>query len=325
MPETAPPPYVPLVEVVRSGFREGVHYGAVVGLTASGEIGYARGDVAAPMLPRSAAKPFQAAAALRAGAPLHGPQVAIAAGSHSGEQRHADLVRATLAASGLSEDDLGCPAEWPLDRHERDRLLRSGGGPARALMNCSGKHAAMLAACVARGWDTAGYLAPDHPVQQAVRSAIEELCGEPVAHTAVDGCGAPQLAVSLLGLARGLSAMTRADGGGPEGRVLAAMRAHPEYVAGERRDDTRLMRALPGLVSKIGAEGVIALAAPTGEAVAVKMSDGDPLGRARTMAGLTALAALGVDVAPVQDMLEAEVLGGGAPVGGVRPLPEARG
>ncbi|MFC3999635.1 asparaginase [Nocardiopsis sediminis] len=320
MPDTAVPGYVPLAEVVRSGFREGVHYGAVIGLAADGTAAYERGPADAPMFPRSAAKPFQALAALRAGAPLSGPALAIAAGSHSGQDIHIEVVNATLAAAGLTADDLRCPPDRPMGGRFRDALLRAGGEPTRTLMNCSGKHAAMLAACVARGWSTGDYLDPGHPLQLLVRETIEELCGEPVAHTAVDGCGAPQMAVSLTGLARGLRAMALAPAGTPEAAVMAAMREHPEYVAGEGRADTRLMGALPGLVSKIGAEGVIAMATPAGEAVAVKISDGDPQTRARTSVALTALEALGVDIGPARDMLAVDVLGGGAPVGAVRPL-----
>ncbi|GAA3753350.1 L-asparaginase II [Spinactinospora alkalitolerans] len=320
MPDSTPTAHAPLVEVVRSGFREGVHFGAVVGLSASGEVAHARGPVEAPTFPRSSAKPFQALACLRVGAPITGAQVAIAAGSHSGQDIHVANVIRTLADAGLGPDALDCPPEPPMDRRTREELLRSGGGPARELMNCSGKHAAMLAACVRQGWSTADYLDPGHPLQVLVREVIEEKCGEPVVHTAVDGCGAPQMAVSLVGLARGVRAMALADADSHEATVLSAMRGFPEYVAGADRDDTVLMRRLPGVVSKQGAEGVMVVAAATGESVAVKISDGDPLVRARTMVALTALAELGVDVGPVTDLLAADVLGGGRPVGTVRPL-----
>ncbi|MBB4930026.1 L-asparaginase II [Lipingzhangella halophila] len=320
MRESPLPEYVSLVEVVRGGFREGVHYGAAVGLTASGEIGYSRGSVSTPMLPRSAAKPFQAAAALRAGAGLGDRELAVAAGSHSGQGIHVAAVEKMLADIGLSPDALGCPAAWPMDRRSYRALLRAGGSPSKLQMNCSGKHAAMLAACVGRGWSVADYLSPGHPLQVLVRETIEELCGEPVTHTVTDGCGAPQMAVSLSGLARGLRAMAHAVEGSPEAAVLRTMRDFPEYVAGEDRSDTRLMRGLPGLVAKIGAEGVLVLLAPAGETVAVKISDGDPQSRARTMAGLTGLRALGVDIAPVSGMLNVDVLGGGEPVGNVRPI-----
>ncbi|GAA4915603.1 asparaginase [Streptomonospora salina] len=320
MPRNPQPHYVPLVEVVRSGFGEGVHFGTAVGLTRQGEIGYTRGDVRAPMLPRSSAKPFQAAAALRAGARLEPAQTALAAGSHSGEPHHVKTVVGMLADAGLDTDALRCPADWPLDGGERDRLLRAGGAPTRLLMNCSGKHAAMLAACVAGGWSTGDYLEPGHPVQELVRQVIEEACGERVAHTAVDGCGAPQLAVSLAGLARGLRAMAFAPDSSPEARVLDAMREFPANVAGEGRIDTLLMRRLPGAAAKMGAEGVLAVTAPTGEAAAVKLSDGDPWFRARTMAVLDALEAAGADVDAVRDLAESEIRGGDEPVGRLRSV-----
>lgn len=320
MTDSPPPAYVPVAEVVRSGFREGVHYGTVAGLSASGTLDYVRGDVEAPMLPRSSAKPFQALACLRAGAPLSGSALAIAAGSHVGTDDHVATVEKILLDAGADASALGCPPDWPADREARTALHAAGGGPARVRMNCSGKHAAMIAACVRQGWSTADYLDPAHPLQVLVRSTIEELCGEPVTHTTVDGCGAPQLAVSLLGLARGMRAMARAPQDTPEAAVLRAMRDHPFSVAGEGRDDTVLMRRLPGLAAKSGAEGVIVMAAPGGEAVAVKVSDGDPLTRCRTMVALTAMAALGVEISPVADLMRGDVHGKGEVVGEIRPV-----
>lgn len=314
------PEYVPLAEVTRSGMRESVHYGAVVGLAADGRIAHAGGPVHQPMFPRSSAKPLQAVAMLRAGAPLSGPSLAIAAGSHGGEPIHEERARLVLSASGLTPDALRCPPDIPGGSAARREFVRSGREPERLLMNCSGKHAGMLAACVARGWSTGDYLDPGHPFQVLVRETTEDLCGEPVAHTAVDGCGAPQLAVSLAGLARGLWRMRTAPEGSPERAVLAAMSAHPEYVSGTGRVDTDLMTRMPGLVSKIGADGVLVLSAPSGEAVAVKISDGDSAERARTLVALDALRTLGVDVSPVGDRLRVDVYGGGAPVGEVRPL-----
>ncbi len=78
-------------------------------------------------------------------------------------------------------------------------------------MNCSGKHAAMLATCVAAGWPTASYTDPGHPLQAQIRQAVERLAGEPVAAIGVDGCGAPLFAISLTGLARAFRALVRAE------------------------------------------------------------------------------------------------------------------
>ena len=99
-------------------------------------------------------------------------------------------------------------------------------------MNCTGKHAAMLATCVANGWDTATYRDPDHPLQQALRATVERLAGEPVAATGVDGCGAPLFALSLTGLARAFARDRHGAAGTPEPRVAAAIRAHPAGSAG---------------------------------------------------------------------------------------------
>lgn len=292
-----------LAEVTRSGFVESVHHGSVVGLHPDGSVGVAVGDVSAAVLPRSCMKPFQALGCLAAGAPLAGPALAIAAGSHTGENRHVELVMQLLG--GLPVGLLRCPASWPEDERTRQRLTE----PSRVRMNCSGKHAAMLAACVAARWPTQTYLEPAHPLQQLVLRTLEELSGESVAHTAVDGCGTPVYAVTLRGLARAVQGLMRTP-------VADAMRRHPECVAGTGHVNTVVMRLLPGVVAKGGAEGVLVLGTAAGHAVAVKVADGNP--RATTAIGLTALAALGFDVSPAKEHLSVPVLGGGQVVGEVR-------
>ncbi len=292
-----------LAEVTRSGFVESLHHGSAVGLLPSGAVGLSVGAVEDPVLPRSCLKPFQALACLTAGAPLAGPALAIAAGSHTGENRHVELV--TQLLGGLPAGLLRCPPSWPEDEETRRRLTE----PSRVRMNCSGKHAAMLAACVAARWPTQTYLEPAHPLQQTVLRGLEELAGEQVAHTAVDGCGAPVFALSLHGLARAVQGLVRTP-------VADAMRAHPEYVGGTGHVNSVVMRLLPGVMAKGGAEGVLVLGTAQGHAVAVKVLDGNP--RATTAIGLTALARLGFDVSPAEEHLAVPVLGGGRVVGEVR-------
>lgn len=292
-----------LAEVTRSGFVESVHHGSVIGLHPDGSVGVAAGDVSAPVLPRSCMKPFQALACLSAGAPLAGPALAIAAGSHTGEKRHVEQVMQLLG--GLPVGLLRCPASWPEDEETRQRLTE----PSRVRMNCSGKHAAMLAACVAAHWPTQTYLEPTHPLQQLVLRTLAQLAHEPVAHTAVDGCGAPVFAVSLHGLARAVQELVRTP-------VADAMRRFPEYVGGTGHINTVVMQLLPGVVAKGGAEGVLVLGTAAGHAVAVKVADGNP--RATTAIALTALSALGFDVSPAKEHLSVPVLGGGQVVGEVR-------
>ena len=307
------PPAV--VEVVRSGFVESVHLGTVVALAPDGTVAYAAGDPDRPMLPRSANKPLQLAGMLRAGLVLPPPDLALAASSHSGEPVHAGRVRELLAAAGLTEDALVCPPALPLGEDAAAAVLRAGGGPARATMNCSGKHTAMVLTCVAHGWPVAGYADPDHPLQRAITAAIEDLAGEPVAAVAVDGCGAPLLGLTLTGLARAFARLVTAAPGSPERAVADAMRAHPELVGGTGRDVTALMAGAPGVLAKDGAEGVYAAATPDGAAVAVKVADGT--GRARTPLLVDALRRVGVHAAVLDDLATAPVLGGGHPNGSI--------
>ena len=308
-----------VAEVVRSGFTESRHRGAVAALGADGTLVISAGDTAAPFFPRSANKPLQAAAMLRHGLDLEGELLALAAASHSAEDFHVDGVRKILSGAGLTEDDLGCPPSWPLDLETARRLIARGEGMSRIRMNCSGKHAAMLATCVVNDWPTRGYLAPDHPLQQAIRHTVEELAGQQVPATGVDGCGAPLFALTLAGLARAFRALVLAAPGAPERRVADAMRAHPEWTSGTSRDERRLMDAVPGLLVKGGAEGVDAFALADGDGVragAVKIDDGAH--RARTPVTVAALRLLGVTVP--DELATVPVVGGEAEVGVIRAV-----
>ncbi|MEV5601663.1 asparaginase [Streptomyces sp. NPDC052299] len=314
-----PAPGLPvLAEVVRSGFTESHHRGSLVVLAADGGVELALGDPAAPVFPRSSNKPMQAAAVLRAGLDLSGERLALAAASHSGEGFHLDLVRKMLAEHGLSPEDLQTPPDLPLDAVEAETYLAAGHVRERATMNCSGKHAAMLAVCAHNGWDMDGYLDPAHPLQQLVHQVVEEAAGEEVAAVGTDGCGAPLMAVSLVGLARAFRGFVLAEPGTAERRVADAMRAHPEYVAGTRRPDTWLMREVPGTLSKMGAEAVQAVALADGRALAFKIDDGSTRALGPVLA--RALELLGIDAPVVGRIGRAPLLGGGAEVGEIRAV-----
>ncbi|MDQ1677059.1 MAG: hypothetical protein QOC93_2203, partial [Actinomycetota bacterium] len=197
-------------------------------------------------------------------------------------------------------------------------VLAAGGGPERITMNCSGKHAAMLRTCLAAGWPTAGYLAAEHPLQVALRAAVEELAAEPVVHAGVDGCGAPVFALTPIGLARAFSRLVDAPAGTAERAVADAMRAHPGLVGGAGRDVTRLMAGAPDVLAKDGAEGVYAAAVPGVGAVALKLADG--AARARMPVLVSGLRRLGVTAEVLDVLAEVPLLGGGAPVGAVRAI-----
>jgi L-asparaginase II len=296
---------VELVRVLRSGFQEGSHFGAVAVTDPAGQVAFCRGPAAEQMFPRSTNKPFQAVAMLRAGAALGGADLSVAAGSHTGLAIHTDRVLALLRRHGFGADDLQCPPAMPSDSGYRRELVRAGVGPTRLTMNCSGKHAGMLVATRAAGWDPAQYLDPAHPFQVLARQVVAEFASEPVAATGVDGCGAPLFAISLAGLARAFGRLVTSSPGTHERAVADAMRAHPELVAGPGRDDTVLMTAVPGLLSKGGAEGVHAVALPNGWAVAVKVTDGGD--RARMPVIVEALRYL-ERVGATDDPLPADVL-----------------
>lgn len=316
---------VELATVERSGFIESRHVGSAVVLSPDGEIVRRLGNPDALVLPRSSLKPLQAVACVTAGAELAGEQLALATASHVGTDRHVEVVREILTSGGLNEDHLGCPPAWPSDTSTRDDMVREHGEPARIRMNCSGKHAAMLRACVATGWATEGYLEPSHPLQQHIREVVERLTGEKIAHTAIDGCGAPVHAITLSGLARGIHRIGSASERSPfalhrvAGTLVRAVKENPWTIEGPGRADTIAISTL-GVFAKGGAEGIMVMVAPDGTTAALKMLDG--AGRAATIVAATLLARAGAlsdaDVSTLANDLALSVLGGGNSVGMIR-------
>jgi L-asparaginase II len=305
---------VPVAEIVRSGFVEGHHHGSIIALGADGEVAWSMGDVTTQILPRSANKPLQAVAMVGLGLDLPPRLLALAAASHSGEEIHLAGVRELLASAGVTESALGNITDLPLDPKVREAWIRASREPSKLVQNCSGKHAAMIATCVARDWQLSGYFEPDHPLQLLIQRRFEQLTGE-TAQVTVDGCGAPLLSTSLIGLARAFRTLALATEG-PERRVADAIREFPELVSGSLRDEFRLLRALPGAIGKLGAEAVYAVALPDGRTVALKIEDGGD--RARPIVMAEALRRMGVESAEVDATGTHLLYGGGVPVGEIR-------
>lgn len=280
---------VELATLDRNGLVESRHIGAFVVVDRNGSVLESGGDIDATIFPRSTLKPFQAVAALRAGAVLNGVELVLATASHCGSHRHTDAVEVMLAHDGLGVEDLGCPPAWPLGYNEKADRIAKGEGPQCLTMNCSGKHAAFLRACVANGWDTSNYLEPHHPLQTLIRDVVEEFTGTTELWPAVDGCGAPLFGLSLHALGTGIARVT--DGHDPDAeRVVGAIRENAWALDGVGRDNTRVIEATDA-IAKIGAEGVLIIARD-GIAVAIKCLDGSQ--RANTAAAVTLLARHGV-------------------------------
>ena len=316
---------VELAVVERSGFVESRHAGSAVVLGPDGGVAIALGAPEKPVFPRSSLKPFQAVAVMGAGARLDGPSAVLATASHAGTPAHVSVVRGLLAQAQLTEDALLCPADWPLDAAARESAIRDGAQRSPVFMNCSGKHAAMLLACRINNWPFENYLDPQHPLQQHIRDTTERLTGEKVVATGVDGCGAPVHAMSLVALARGIQRIGTASDGSPfalfrnAAQLRAAVLADGWAIDGPGRANTVVIDEL-GIFAKLGAEGVMVMAAPDGTTVALKILDGSL--RAATIVALSLLADAGAveraAIDAVAPKLDLAVLGRGAPVGAIR-------
>lgn len=270
-----------MIELRRGDMRESLHRGHAVICDAHGVV-EAWGKPSQVVFPRSSCKMIQALPLIESGAAdaagLTDRQLALACASHSGSAMHVRAVDDWLTGLDLAEGDLRCGSHMPGDAAEHRRLLCSDEAPCQLHNNCSGKHAGFLTLNRhLRGGSE--YVEPAHPVQQAVKTAFEEVTDETSPGYGIDGCSAPNWASSLEGLAR---AMARFANPGTDRRgqamrrLVDAMRAHPDMVAGEGRSCTALMRAMGGAVAvKTGAEAVfVAILPQQGLGVALKISDG---------------------------------------------------
>ena len=300
---------VVLAELVRSGVVESSHRGYLVALNADGSENLVLGDSNHLIYPRSTIKSIQAAAMVRNGLDLEPRLLAFAASSHSGSAMHIAAVREILAKAGLDDSALQCMLDKPLGEKERRDY---GDAPAtRIVMNCSGKHAAMLLTCFINKWPIENYLDPAHPLQVACRQELEELSGEKITLTSTDGCGAPLFLISVMGLARAIRALAISNES-RHSKVFASSREYPEMVAGENRLATEMMREVKGLYAKEGAEAVQVAAMSNGRTLVFKVSDGSM--RAFKLLIHAGLTRLGIDNLYTPE----PVLGGSTVIGELR-------
>ncbi|MGO3146418.1 MAG: asparaginase [Leucobacter sp.] len=316
----SPAGHIPLVEVTRGDLVESVHYGSFAVTDAAGQVQLLGGDLALPVYARSALKPFQATAMVRAGFDMPDDLLALASASHSGAAIHLDGVERMLALHGLTTDALHNVVDYPMGP-DRETWIRAGKEKSRVAQGCSGKHAAMLATCVVNGWDIETYLDPSHPLQVHIKQVIEELTGERSAGDTTDGCGTPLPAFTLPALATAIAKLAIAEHGSADARVPAAIKAYPEMLAGEERDTTHLIRAVPGLFGKDGAEAVMLVGLESGLGIALKISDGGD--RARMPFTVALLRELGIDAPALAEVVPKPIFGGGRPVGEIRAIQAA--
>ena len=290
-----------LVEVLRGSLVESRHAGSVAVVDADGRSVLALGDVDRPIYPRSAVKVLQALPLIESGAAdLYGltpEMLALACASHSGEPGHVETANAILKRAGLEPSALKCGAHWPMNQTAAHELAHTGGKATPLHNNCSGKHAGFLCTACAIAAEPAHYTLPAHPVQRAVKAALEAVTGAviPPDAYAVDGCSVPTWPVPLKSLALGFARLGTGAWMSPErakgaARLREACAAHPWHVGGTGRFDTEIMQRFGTRVFvKTGAEGVYCAALPEqGLGIAVKCDDG--AGRAAEVVTATLLA-----------------------------------
>lgn len=295
-----------LAQLVRSGLVESTHSGHLILINPDGTDLLTLGEIDTEIYPRSAIKSLQAAAMVRLGLNLNDEQLALVCASHGGNNRHQEVALEILHSVGLSESDLQNTPDRPLERKARSQW---GDKPATSLVaNCSGKHAGMLATCITNGWDPKTYLQINHPLQIAIANEIEELIGQPASRVSVDGCGAPLFSMSTRSVAIAARKM-RINPDPVFATVVNACLKHPEMILAEGEFDTRMMRAVPGLFVKGGAESVLLASLADGSAIAWKILDG--ANRANGPMIAAALAKFGIKI----ENETIDVLGGGSVVG----------
>jgi L-asparaginase II len=318
-----------LVEVTRGDRVESTHRGSIVVVAPDGSAIASVGDPDQFAFARSSAKPFQLAPFVASGRfdeyGLGTDALAVMAASHSGEDRHVRLVQEILRLAGLTSTVLQNQVHAPFDSETATRLVRDGERPTVLRGNCSGKHAAMVLFAKASGWPIDTYWHPDHPVQRLALETVSALSDVPIEDiaTATDGCGVVTFGMPLRGLATAFarladpSAVADPPLRSALTRIRDAMMEHPELVAGERRRiDTAVMRAFPKrVVSKGGAEGVLAMGFPPGAlpanapfgdgpmGVAAKVEDGSLGPRAGDAISVAILRQLGMASDPLAGQL----------------------
>jgi L-asparaginase II len=296
-----------------------MHDGGVAALDMDGRLVASTGDVDRSFFLRSASKPFQAIVSQEAGARMTMQQLALACASHGGQPVHVAIVRDMLTEVGLDESALKCPPAWPFGEGAKEQLVAFGHREPRPIWhNCSGKHAAMLRACLANGWPIEGYLNEQHLLQRRVAETMEEVLGEKQGPVGVDGCGVPAFRGTTRSMAR---AYARLAGSPRFSPAWVAMHRRPALTSDTSQAATHIASWLEA-AAKHGAEACLGVAVRERVGVAVKVWDGSP--RAVGVGMVAALDQLGLVSGAARQGLHLvshpPVLGGGVPQGEIEPM-----
>ncbi len=308
-----------LGKVVRNGVVEAEHHGAVAVVDPDGRLVASMGDIDRLFYGRSSLKPFQARASRDMGALANGPSLAVACASHGGLPVHVAYVRQMLAEVGLTEELLQTPPSWPMSEAQGRRYAVAGeNGPLRIWHGCSGKHAAMLQACVASGFPIETYLDPEHPLQEQMRVRMAEALGHVLSEPAIDGCGAPVYEVSVRSMARGFAQVgARSD----YEEIWTAMHRYPALVGENPRID-QWSATVSEAAAKVGAEGLVGVSVRSRFGIAVKSWDGSVRGIEAGLLGT--MEQLGLLNGSSRSLMRRRlaVFGGGSVQGQVEPTVE---
>ncbi len=292
----------PLAYSTRNSQIEAVYEGAIAVVDPEGRVLESAGDPEYKTFVRSSIKMIQAIPVIETGAAekfeLSDMELALCCASHTGADYHVKAVQSILGKIGLGEGALKCGGHLPEDREMRERLIRLEANPTAIYNNCSGKHAGMLATCLAAGWPVESYMEEDHPLQQRILELVSEYSGIPSDEiiTGIDGCSLPTYYLPLSAIATTAARfIARADdpwtptvedpagpGGGmtPDRRLLEAINAHPEMIQSEQGFDTMLIRSIDAACyAKRGAMGIMLIGLQTREhgpiGVAIKSENGE--------------------------------------------------
>ena len=279
--------HIPLIELSRGGTLECQHFGSIAVVNSAGCLLAHAGDPQFLTFSRSTLKALQALPFVEANGPRHfgfsSQHIAMLCASHNGEDMHVTAAQEMLEQAGLDYKALRCGCHIPGIFSQLDIAPPAGLLFDERHNNCSGKHAGFLAYCVLHGLSLDDYIAPEHPLQQAIRRDVARAVSMDTddLKAGIDGCSAPNYAMPLANLARGYARLASGSRDAEFGESFAllgeAMTSHPDMVSGSGRNDLAFMQAGRGdWVTKIGADGVQVVGSKSrGEALAIKIIDGN--------------------------------------------------